>query len=404
MNARTAISFDPSQTRRWIERELEAERIFGCGLEVVIQSRTVFKEAFGTTAPNGDDPVTADTRFWIASMTKPVVSVLALRLVEEGELSLQDPVSDFVPGFGHAGVITATGDLEPIQRPPTILDLFTHLSGLTYGQFGSDKIHKQYAKANIYDFSSSNAEMAARLATLPLLYQPGSVFEYGMSADLLGCVIEVVTGQSLDIALERAVFQPLSMGSTGFLPVQEQLAELPPSAVQANIAPDFAKAPSWHSGGAGLFSTVSDYMQFARMLRGRGKLDNVQILRPETVDLMCQQHLPPGVGYGDYTGELGISAPWPKNGLSFGLGVAVRVRAHDDIPGGLGEFSWPGVSGCNFWVDPANDLSVVFLTHAPAHRTTHRVELREAIYGGMQKEHVQPRAPPTSNDSDLSRQ
>lgn len=394
MSDQAAIYFDPSEARRWIERELAAERIFGCGLEVVVQGQMVYREAFGSRSKEGGDPVTKDTRFWIASMTKPVVSVAALQLIERGELSLEDPVSTFVPGFGDAGVMTGTGKLEPVDRPPTVLDLFTHLTGITYGQFGSGEIHKQYTEADVYDFSSDNAEMAIRLATLPLLHQPGTVFEYGMSTDLLGRVIEVVAGQTLANVLKEAVLRPLGMSSTSFVPDQHRLAKLPPSVVQANIAPNFERIPSWHSGGAGLFSTVPDYIQFARMLRGRGTLSDVQILKPETFDLMCRRHLPSSVGYGDYTGELGISAPWPENGLSFGLGVAVRVREHESIPGGLGEFFWPGVSGCNFWVDPKDDLIVVFLTHAPLHRTTHRIELRDAIYGGMQVERVQPRAPP----------
>ncbi|MGH1478577.1 MAG: serine hydrolase domain-containing protein [Geminicoccales bacterium] len=402
MSAQAAVFFDPSEARRWIERELDAERMFGCGLEVVIQGHSVYREAFGSRSPKGGDPMTEDTRFWIASMTKPVVSVAALHLIEHDELSLEDPVSTFVPGFGDAGVLTRTGDLEPVDRPPTVLDLFTHLAGTTYGQFGSDEIHKRYAEADVYNFSSNNAEMAARLAALPLLHQPGMVFEYGMSTDLLGRVIEVVTGQSLDSVLQDAVLGPLGMSSTSFVADQDRLAELPPSAIQANVAPDFARLPSWHSGGAGLFSTVPDYIQFARMLRGRGTLGDVQILKPETLDLMCRQHLPPGVGYGDYTGELGIAAPWPENGLSFGLGVAVRVREHESIPGRLGEVFWPGVSGCNFWVDPKNDLIVVFLTHAPLHRTTHRIDLRDAIYSGMRDERVQPRAPPTTSASDVS--
>ena len=140
------------------------------------------------------------------------------------------------------------------------------------------------------------------------------------------------------------------------------------------------------------------------MMRGRGRLGSVQILKPDTFDLMCRRHLPSGVGYGDYTGELGISAPWPENGLSFGLGVAVRVRDQADIPGGLGEFFWPGVSGCNFWVDPKQDLIVVFLTHAPLHRTTHRIELRDAVYSGLQDENVTLRGPPTTGSSDASHQ
>ena len=402
MSAHTVNCFDPSYARHWIEREQVADRIFGCGLEVVVQEKTVYSDAFGSRSPKVGDPVTEDTRFWIASMTKPVVSVAALQLIERGELSFEDPVSAFVPGFAKAGVLVANGDVEPVSRPPTVFDLFTHLSGITYGQFGSGKIHRRYADACVYDFSSNNAEMANRLAQLPLLHQPGTVFEYGMSTDLLGRVIEVVTGQSLDRALRDAVLGPLAMSSTSFVPDQHRLTELPPSTIQTNLAPDFERAPAWHSGGAGLFSTVADYTQFARMLRGRGKLDNVRILKPKTVDLMCRQHLPPGVGYGDYTGELGISAPWPKNGLSFGLGLAVRVRDHEGLPGGLGEFSWPGVSGCNFWVDPKHDLIVVFLTHAPLHRTTHRIELRDAIYRGLQDEHVKQRGPPATDTSDTS--
>jgi len=316
-------------------------------------------------------------------MTKPVVSIAALHLIERGALSLKDPVSEYIAGFGDAGVLISGSSVEAVTRPPTIKDLLNHTSGVTYGQFGSDKIHQRYTQAAVFDYSSTNSEMAIRLAGLPLLHQPGTAFEYGMSTDLLGRVLEIVVGDSLDSVLEAIVLKPLGMTRTSFFPDKNRLAELASSPIQATIAPDFNREPSWFSGGAGLFSTASDYMQFSKMLLGRGKLDDVKIIKPETFTLMCEPSLPTDVIYGEYTASLGISAPWRQNGLSFGLGLAVRTEKIEGISGGLGECSWPGVSGANFWVDPENDLVVVFLTHSPLHRTTHRIQLRQAIYSGI---------------------
>ena len=382
MSATAGSSFSPDRTLRWIELELAQQRIVGGALAILHKGQTVLSECFGLQNTDGD-PVTRDTRFWIASMTKPIVSVAAMQLVESGKLSLLEPVNSFIPEFASSGVLTSVGSVEPVSRQPVVLDLLTHTSGLTYGQFGTDDIHRRYAEARVFDYTSNNEELSRRLARLPLLHQPGTTFEYGMSTDVLGHIVEIVSGCSLDKALSERVLMPLRMEATSFVPDQNKLAELAPSIIQETLAPDFNCSPSWFSGGAGLFSTVSDYMQFARMLLEKGRHQNVRILKSETLAMMSKAALPAEIRYGEYTQALGISAPWKQNGLSFGLGLAVRTEEISSVCGGLGELSWPGVSGANFWVDPKNDLIVVFLTHAPAYRTDHRVQLRDAVYRGF---------------------
>lgn len=374
--------FDASHFNSWIATEIAAGRIGACAVEIVSQGETVHQGYHGFRTSDGA-PVTSETQFWVASMTKPVVSITAMHLVEAGWLNLHDPVSKFVPGFGNAGVLLDDGTTEPVARPVTVLDLLTHTAGVTYGQFGDGPLHRKYATANVYDFSVTNKVISDRLSTMPLMQQPGTCFEYGMSTDILGRVIEVITGDPLIVALQSIIFGPLKMRDTGFIPDLSRLADFPESGIKKKLPPEFSVPPVWCSGGAGLFSTVPDYVQFTRMLRGRGHLDDAQVVSPETFGTMLQQHLPLDVAFGDYTSALGITAPWPANGLGFGLGFAVRLREIDDAPSDVGEFFWPGVSGCNFWVDPKNDLITVFLTHAPDHRTQHRVGLKNAIYAGF---------------------
>ncbi len=389
MTDRTKTLFDRRPVEDWLESEQAAGRLSGGVMEIRQAGSTVFFQTFGTKDPEGT-PVAADTAYWIASMTKPIVSVAAMRLVEQGRLRLSDPVRSFIPGFGENGVLSDDGALVDAVRPPLIQDLMTHLSGVTYGQFGNEDIHARYMEARVYDFFSDNARMAARLSELPLLHQPGTVFEYGMSTDLLGRVIEVVTGTALDSALRDLVLDPLGMNDTRFLPDPDRIAAIPPSPTQRALAPPLTPEQTWFSGGGGLCSTVPDYMRFAEMLRQGGALEGVRLLRSETLTSMLRDYLPADVGYGSYTGGLGITAPTPENGLGFGLGFAVRTERRNHLPGGLagglGEFLWPGVSGANFWVDPENDLIAVFLTHAPEHRGQHRIGFRNAVYAGLKQD------------------
>ena len=385
MSERKKTFIESRPVEDWLESERAAGRLSGGAVEIRQAGSTVFSRTFGTRDTEGT-PVTADTAYWIASMTKPVVSVAAMMLVEQGRLGLSDPVRSLIPGFGEHGVLSDDGTIVDAVRPPVVLDLMTHVSGVTYGQFGNETIHGRYMEKKVYDFFSDNARMAARLSDLPLLHQPGTVFEYGMSTDLLGRVIEIVTGAALDRALRNFVLDPLAMDDTGFIPAQDRIATIPPSSTQRALAPPLTLEQTWFSGGGGLCSTVPDYMRFAEMLRQGGSLDGVRLLRSETLDFMLRDHLPAGVGYGSYTGGLGITAPTPENGLGFGLGFAVRTERRDHLPGGLGEFLWPGVSGANFWVDPENDLIAVFLTHAPEHRGQHRIDFRNAVYAGLEQD------------------
>ncbi|WP_136443180.1 serine hydrolase domain-containing protein [Pacificoceanicola onchidii] len=382
METKAAVEFDASHLNRWVDLEIAEGRMAGCAVEVVSQGISIHRNSHGCRTSTGD-PATLETQFWIASMTKPVVSITAMHLVEAGWLNLQDPVSEFVPGFGEAGVLLEDGSTEPASRPVTVHDLLIHTAGITYGQFGDGPLHRTYKDAKVYDFSVANEVICQRLAAVPLMQQPGTIFEYGMSTDVLGRVIEVITGASLDEALRSIVFGPLKMRDTGFKPEMSRVADFPDSSIKKKLPPDFSSSPVWFSGGAGLFSTVHDYVRFTRLLREKGAFDGARVVSPDTFDLMVQQHLPSNVSFGEYTPALGITAPWPPNGLGFGLGFAVRLEEVEETPGGVGEFFWPGVSGCNFWVDPENDLIVVFLTHAPDYRTEHRVGLKRAIYAGL---------------------
>lgn len=204
-----------------------------------------------------------------------------------------------------------------------------------------------------------------------------------MSTDLLGRVIEVVTGAPLDQALQELILGPLRMSRTEFLPPASSMAIIPDGPVRQGVAPPFDGAQRWFSGGAGLTSTAMDYLRFASMLARAGRCRDQTVLSRETVQQMLRNWLPRRMGYGAYTPALGVSAPGPENGLGFGLGLAVRTKPHASLPGNTGEFFWPGISGTNFWVDPDRDLIAILLTHAPEHRLNHRIQFRQAVYAGL---------------------
>jgi len=378
-------TFDATPVERWIDTELAAGRLTGGVVEICQAGRTAFARSFGVRDQAGN-PAMRDTAYWIASMTKPIVTVAAMRLIAKGAFALDDPVELFIPGFGRSGVLQPDGRNVEVDRPPLVRDLMTHLSGLTYGQFGNNAIHAAYMAAGVYDFSSDNAQMAERLATLPLLHQPGTVFEYGMSTDVLGRIIEVTAKAALDEALRALVLDPLGMTHTRFIPAPGQLAALPDTPTVRGLAPPFCERPSWFSAGGGLSSTLPDYLRFAEMLLCGGEVEGVRLLSADTFARMTRNHLPIDVDYGAYTATLGITAPWEANGLGFGLGLAVRMaRRAPKVPGGLGEIFWPGLSGANFWVDPENALITILMTHAPEHRSQHRIDLRNAVYAGLAK-------------------
>lgn len=338
--------------------------------------------------------------FRIAAMSRPVVGVAALMLMEEGRLNLNDPVEHFIPTFARLQVGVESVDansgerrlaLEPVRRAMTVHDLFRHTSGLTYGQFGDSLVQRLYRENDLMDPRQTNAGMVAKLAAIPLQCQPGAVFEYGMSTDVLGRVIEIVSGMDLDRFVAERVTQPLAMHATGFRLARQDGAGLAlpfRNAGTSSALFDYEDddPPQWHSGGAGLLSTAGDYARFCQMLLNGGVLDGVRLLSPKSVDLMLSNHLPPPTHYGDSTKGLGINAPLPELGQGHGLAVGVRTeRGLSPVPGSVGDFYWGGALGTYFWADPQEQLFAILMLQENdlATRVWYRAFLRNVVYGAL---------------------
>jgi CubicO group peptidase (beta-lactamase class C family) len=371
-----------------LDADVASATIPGTVVLVTHDGELVYERANGFRDRPAAAPMRVDTIFRGASMTKPIVAVAALTLVEEGKLQLWEPVAKYLPELADVRVGV---DREPPARPMTVQDLFRHTSGFTYGPFGSTPVHAAYHEAKIADPADTNEIMVRKLATVPLLYHPGTMFEYGMSIDVLGRIVEVIDGRELDAALDARIFTPLGMCDTGFrLPPEkrERLAEPHFSAAGANplkFLYDPGNPPRFYSGGGGLLITAPDYLRFASMLLGGGEHDGVRLLGRKTVALMTSNHLPPGCGYGSFTRTLGITAPLPEYGQGFGLGVNVRIEAgRNPNPGSIGDFCWSGISGTYFWVDPTERLVVVLMLQAPELRVHYRALLRDIVYSALQ--------------------
>lgn len=352
-----------------IEAEIEAGQIPGGVLLVARHGKVAFLEAYGMQDPHDGTPMATDSLFRLFSMTKPIVSVAALMLNERGELLLNDPVSKYIPAFGETqvwlpGTGGETGEIEHEEaaHPITIQDLLRHTSGLIYGDFGDTPVHALYQQADVMSWENSSEEFAAAMALLPLAHQPGTVWDYGQSTDVLARVIEVVSGQPIDVFLQENIFDPLGMTDTGYwVPpeaadrVAEQLPD--PETGEARPLRDVSVAPTWHPGGHGLVGSASDYWRFAQMLLNGGSLDGVRLLSPTTVAYMTSDHL------GDKIEKRPELMWWVGEGQGFGLGVAVRLQ--DGLThwnGAAGDYYWYGYVGTLFLVSPANDMVAVFLS------------------------------------------
>ena len=367
----------------YLESLVGERKIAGAVALVLEDGEVVYSDALGMRDVEAERPMTEDTIFRICSMSKPITSVGALMLVEEGRIALDDPVSKYIPAFAKVQVAVrgANGKVRRVkaERPITIRDLLTHTSGLSYGLIGDEYLAPLYAQAGVSDglveTPGTMADNVARLAKLPLANQPGQAWHYGLSTDVLGHVIEKVSGQTLADYLEERIFAPLGMKDTGFRVApedEERLAaayqpagddqtveRLPEGPNKRGHATYSASYPldresRFYSGGAGLVSTARDYARFAQMLLAGGSLDGVQILKPETVAEMTRSQ----------TGDLPLQLGGAGDG--FGLGVAVVSEAAasttGSAPGSAGSFSWAGFYNTLFWVDPQKKLVAVVLT------------------------------------------
>jgi CubicO group peptidase (beta-lactamase class C family) len=276
----------------------------------------------------------------------------------------------------------------------TIHDLLRHTSGLTYGEFGASPWHQRYARADLMNPSQTNADLVEKLACLPLLHQPGTTFEYGLSTDVLGRLIEVVSGQRLDRFIDTRLCQPLHLRSFTFRVNTSHSPRLAkPSCRTAddailnalNSEHSDSSEDAWISGGGGLIGDAIDYMRFAQMLLNGGVLNGVRLLSPKTLALMTSDALPPDVRYGEYADTLGSIAPTPAMGQGFGLGFTVRtVRGRNPLPGSTGDCAWAGRWGTYFWIDPIEQLACVVLTQSPTHRARYRALARTLVYQAME--------------------
>ncbi len=363
-----------------LEARIAAGNIPGAVCLVARHGRIAWHQAFGRRDPAAADPMRTDAIFRIYSMTKPMVSVGVAMLMEEGRLLLEDPIAAYIPALGAVQVATADGGREKAARPITIQDLLRHTSGLTYEFRGNGPVHKAYAEARIARLKQTNADQVATLASLPLLHQPGTRWEYGRSTDVLGRLIEVVSGQTLGQFLAERVTGTLGMADTGFHV---------PASQHARLAGGFAKdpdsgadvvllavqePPAFESGGGAMVGTAADYVRFGQMLLNGGRLREARLLSRKTVELMT----------GDHLGDIPAPADLVPPGHGFGLGFCVRTaRGMAPTPGSVGNFFWHGMAGTTFWVDPAEGLVVVFMMQAPGQRGPYRALLRDLVYAAI---------------------
>ena len=359
----------------------------GAALLIVRNGKIAFYESFGWLDPATKTPMPKDAIFRIYSMSKPITSVAAMILVEQGTLFLNDPVQKYIPAFADVKVAVqkpgAAGvDLVPATRPITVQDLMRHTSGLTYGFLPGTPVAKMYQEANLFGADVTNADFAEAIAKLPLAAQPGSSWNYSHSTDVLGRVVEVASGKSLYQFEKENILDPLGMSDTGFsVPSAKQnlIAEpLPTDNKVVGTAPvSNPRLPAkWEAGGQGMVSSAFDYAKFLQMLQNGGALDHRRILSPATVAFMTSDHLGP-IGPGP-------TAYLPGPGYGFGIGFAVRRQPGvATYEGSAGDYYWLGAAGTSFWNDPKQHLAVVFMMQAPSRLFYYSTLLRNMIYAAL---------------------
>lgn len=350
-------------------QEAVEDRMFpGIAVKIEHRGKVIFDQREGKLTADG--PALPDGAIWrIYSMTKPITSLAIMMLAEDGKLALDDPFAKYVPAFADMQV-HVTGGPVPAERQITIRDLLRHTSGVVYGFFGTGAVRETYKAAAIRNGGASNAEMAEKLAGLPLENQPGTTWEYSLSTDLLGHLVEVVTGQTLGDFYETRIFAPLGMKDTAF---EISDSDAIRRAEGFTPLPDYLSTHR-HSGGGGLVSTVEDYMQFLRMVRNGGELKGTRLLSAEGIADMSRDHtISSGIRPGRYY--------LPGYSHGFGLGYAVKIAQHPQgLAGPVGTFFWGGYAGTAFWVDPVNDVIAVAMVQTTTNRRVAAIGIRRSFY------------------------
>jgi CubicO group peptidase (beta-lactamase class C family) len=372
-----------ARLRSVLQSHIDSQRIPGAIAVVALGDHVETFEALGRQDPAAAVPMKDDAIFRIYSMTKPIVSLAALMLAEEGRLQMGDPVSKYLPEFANRQVAVEEGPtvrLEPARREATVHDLLRHTAGLTYEFLGSNAVQRQYEAADVTNRSRSNAEFCKVLAAIPLAHQPGSCWQYSRATDVLGALLEVVAGQPLGQLLRERILGPLGMNDTAFSVPRDQWHRIAepfandPDTGEAVVMMDAREVPKFESGGGGLLSTAGDYIRFLQFLRNRGALQGARLVSRKTIEWMTADHL----GAIQPNGDLLLP------GYGFGLGFSVRL--HGGLapqPGSPGQYFWSGIGGTSFLVDPAEDLFAMLLTQAPNQRIFFRNLFRHLVYAAL---------------------
>jgi CubicO group peptidase (beta-lactamase class C family) len=367
------------------KRDIDKGTIPGVTIMVARRGQIGWFEALGRQSPTASAPMALNSIFRIFSMTKPIVSIGIMMLLEEGHFLLNDPVAKYIPEFADQKVgVENNGKLElvPLVRPMTIHDLLRHTSGITYDHTGNGLVQQLYQQSRLRSRKISNAEHAALVASLPLMCQPGAEWNYSRSTDILGRIIEIVSGKTLGAFLTERILAPLQMTETAFHTGSEnadRLAEAfatdPWNGDKVQLF-NMLDKPAMESGGGGLVSTTMDYARFCQMLLNGGMLDGNRIIGRKTLDLMASDHLGPNVK---------LQSHLVPAGHSFGLGFAVRTaQGMAPFAGSLGQFFWSGMAGTFFWIDPKEELFAVFMSQGPGQREYFRTLLRSLVYAAVE--------------------
>jgi CubicO group peptidase (beta-lactamase class C family) len=374
----------------FFDNEVATGKLPGAVVLIQQHGKPVYLKCFGVSDVATRAPMTPDTIFALHSMTKPITSVAAMMLVDAGKLAVADPVSRFIPAFADVkvGIETDSADgtssikLVPPDRPVTIEDLLRHTSGITYDYIGGKAIEAAYASAHIFDGHFDNKTFAERIAKLPLARQPGTLWRYGHSTDVLGRVIEVISGQTLYQFERQRLLDPLGMTSTKFVletaDERARMAEPLPGDTILKLAEEERRAhPEWESGGGGLVSTVNDYARFAQMILNGGELDGKRFLSPAAFKAMTTDHIGPNSGVArDYF-------YFPGDGFGFGYGFAVRTdpgNTKPPPPGSIGELKWDSGSGTYFGIDPKLDMFYILMEQTQNERGRITPAFKKLVY------------------------
>ncbi len=371
-----------ARLRQAFQGEVDRQRLPGAVLVVARHGQAAMFDALGVQDPANGTPMAPDSLFRIYSMTKPVVSVAALMLMECGQLQLGDSVAKHLPEYARMYVAMEDKGLQlrPAQRQATVQDLLRHTAGFTYEFLGNSRVQQQYMQRRIGARSRSNAEFSQELARLPLQFEPGTVWEYSRGTDVLGRLVEVVSGQTLGAFLSEHIFAPLGMTETAFaVPpalyhrIAEPFAHDPDGGVAMPVI-DVRRVAAMEAGGGGLVSTAADYARFLQCLLNRGTLDGTRLLSRHTVALMLADHL----------GCMPVNGSLLAPGFGFGLGFAVRTAAGLSAgPGSVGMAHWSGIAGTTFILDPAEDLWAMLMVQAPNQRDEYRQLFRNLVYAAL---------------------